>query len=1131
MADGGKVIIKIDGDSSGFEKSAGKLKKIGGTALKGIAVGAAAAATAVAGIGTAAIKSYADYEQLIGGVETLFKESADLMVQNAQNAFKTAGMSANTYMETVTSFSASLIKSVGGDTEKAAQMADMAIQDMADNANKMGTSLDVVRETYQSLARGNYEMLDNLKLGYGGTKAQLELLLSDAEKYMAAQGQIREYSVDSYADIVEAIHVVQEQMGITGTTQLEAATTIQGSLNMVKGAWENLLTGLADPNQNLETLLNDLFGSITIFLENVTPRISAVLSSIPGAIRAALPEIGGIISGFAQQIGQELPGLITEAINSAGDFIYTLPQKLEESLPGILDWIVGFADDIISALPGFIEKVGKALPEIIPQLITFVVEGVTGLLNSLGENLPDMLTGIIEALPDIILSIVDALIENIPVLLEGLNSFIKALVEALPDILTALKDAFVELFLGIWERIKEVFAGVDEYFGTNFSGALENVEAVWGFAVQFFQTIWENIKIIFSYAKTFFGGAFSTAAEAVKAAWNNVTGFFSTLWETIKSIFAVVGDVLSGDFESAWERIKGIFGSWNEYFSGVWEGIQNVFSSAKDWFGETFSAAKEAAQKAWDNVSNFFSGVWEGIKGAFSDTDSWFFQIFGQANINAKKAWDGTKSFFSGIWNEIKEAFADPGAWFREKFTEAVQSVKNVWNGIKEFFKKVGGDIIAGLQEGIEGAVGGLKKKVSGVVNQIKSLFTGITGFNVNSPSKWAEDVGAYVTIGLARGIISKKDYAEDAVYSMLSSMKDKAEDTTQALAKRAGELFPETFAEGMAENEEAATAQFDHLLEVLEHRRKLDLINEADYYEQLKTLRDTYLAEGTKEHAQYTEKIYDYYKGLAEDQAELLEEQKDTIQSIYDEIESYATERYDEIAQAQENIASKLQSFGGLFEEVDFGDLGTFKIFNNFEDEIAVLDEYGRNMQALKDRLRENGYDDGIIQGFFAEFENLDVMEASNMARMLNSKSGAEFSEIVGSWADYQKKVQEVSENLYAEERAAVEKEVEALADFTESELGKYGAKIPEDFFTFGEDSAKQFGEGFLEKLSQVMADINQKISASFGALLPSAAAAGNSYVDNRSTTIIAPAGTSPAALIEQQNQNELYQQHTRGW
>ena len=219
------------------------------------------------------------------------------------------------------------------------------------------------------------------------------------------------------------------------------------------------------------------------------------------------------------------------------------------------------------------------------------------------------------------------------------------------------------------------------------------------------------------------------------------------------------------------------------------------------------------------------------------------------------------------------------------------------------------------------------------------------------------------------------------------------------------------------------------------------------------------------------------------------------------------------------------------MFEEVDFGDLGTFKIFNNFEDEIAVLDEYGHNMLALKDRLRENGYDDGIIRGFFAEFENLDVMEASNMARMLNSKSGAEFSEIVGSWADYQKKVQEVSGNLYAEERAAVEKEVEALADFTESELGKYGAKIPENFFTFGEDSAKQFGEGFLEKLSQVMADINQKISASFGALLPSAAAAGNSYVDNRSTTIIAPAGTSPAALIEQQNQNELYQQHTRGW
>lgn len=434
--------------------------------------------------------------------------------------------------------------------------------------------------------------------------------------------------------------------------------------------------------------------------------------------------------------------------------------------------------------------------------------------------------------------------------------------------------------------------------------------------------------------------------------------------------------------------------------------------------------------------------------------------------------------------------------------------------------------------DGIVGSLLGLKPKVynAGYSLGLRAKAGYDAAQNINSPSKEMMKSGAYTVDGLLIGLQKKENAVYGAGYTLGESAIDGAE-KAQKLAKRAGELFPENFAEGMAENEEAATEQFDELLEVLEHRRKLDLINEADYYEQLKTLRDTYLAEGTKEHAQYTEKIYDYYKGLAEDQAELLEEQKDTIQSIYDEIESYATERYDEIAQAQENIASKLQSFGGLFEEVDFGELGSFKVFNNFEDEIAVLDEYGRNMLALKDRLRENGYDDGIIQGFFAEFENLDVMEASNMARMLNSKSGAEFSEIVGSWADYQKKVQEVSGNLYAEERAAVEKEVEALADFTESELGKYGAKIPENFFNFGEDSAKQFGEGFLEKLSQVMADINQKISASFGALLPSAAAAGNSYVDNRSTTIIAPAGTSPAALIEQQNQNELYQQHTRGW
>lgn len=247
--------IKGTGDDA--EESSSKMNKFfsgsANFAIKAgkiIAAGLAVASAAVIKIGKDAISAYGDYEQLVGGVETLFKDSSDTVIQNAANAYKTAGMSANEYMETVTSFSASLLQSVGGDTVKAAEQADTAIRDMSDNANKMGTSMEAIQNAYQGFAKQNYTMLDNLKLGYGGTKEEMERLLEDASKLSGI-----EYDISSYSDIVDAIHIVQNEMGITGTTAKEASTTIQGSISSMKGAWQNLLTGLTDENQNINTLV------------------------------------------------------------------------------------------------------------------------------------------------------------------------------------------------------------------------------------------------------------------------------------------------------------------------------------------------------------------------------------------------------------------------------------------------------------------------------------------------------------------------------------------------------------------------------------------------------------------------------------------------------------------------------------------------------------------------------------------------------------------------------------------------------------------------------------------------------------------------------------------------------------
>lgn len=256
-------------------KIGGGLKKIGSatvTVVKGIATGVAASSAAIGTLATAATKAYADYEQLVGGVETLFKDSADTVIANSQKAYQTAGMSANDYMETVTGFSASLLQSLGGDTVAAAQKADMAIIDMSDNANKMGTSIESIQTAYQGFAKQNYTMLDNLKLGYGGTKEEMERLLKDATKLSGI-----EYDISSYADIVDAIHVVQTEMGITGTTAKEASTTISGSISSAKAAWQNLLVGMADDTQDLDTLVDNFFDSIVTVGDNIIPRIGIVL--------------------------------------------------------------------------------------------------------------------------------------------------------------------------------------------------------------------------------------------------------------------------------------------------------------------------------------------------------------------------------------------------------------------------------------------------------------------------------------------------------------------------------------------------------------------------------------------------------------------------------------------------------------------------------------------------------------------------------------------------------------------------------------------------------------------------------------------------------------------------------------
>ena len=382
--DDGDVDKSFSETSSKAETLAGKLKgglataaKVGGAAI------AAAGAAAVA-ITKQAVENYGEYEQLVAGVETLFKSSADTVMQYAENAYQTAGMSANEYMTTVTAFSASLLQSMGNDTDAAAEKANLAITDMSDNANKMGTSMESIQNAYQGFAKQNYTMLDNLKLGYGGTKEEMQRLLDDANALNAAQGNYTNYTIDSYADIVDAIHTVQTEMGITGTTQLEASTTIQGSIASMKAAYDNFITGLGDENADMAELITNLLGSTVTVAENLLPVVEKILENIGVVVQEKGPEM---IEKFVGYAVEKLPQVIELGMKMVLAIVSGLANNLPQIVRSVLDMMATIVKTFVSSLPNIVD-VGK-------QIVKGLWEGIKAMGSWIKEKVGSFFSGIV----------------------------------------------------------------------------------------------------------------------------------------------------------------------------------------------------------------------------------------------------------------------------------------------------------------------------------------------------------------------------------------------------------------------------------------------------------------------------------------------------------------------------------------------------------------------------------------------------------------------------------------------------------------------------------------------------------------------------------------------------------------
>ena len=376
---------------------AGQKTSVFGDVLKANLLGSAivsgikAVASGIKSLISGAIEGYGEYEQLVGGVETLFGSSADTVIKNAENAYKTAGLSANDYMETVTSFSASLLQSMGNDTEAAAKKADQALTDMSDNANKMGTDMQSIQNAYQGFSKQNYTMLDNLKLGYGGTKEEMQRLIDDANALNAAQGNYTNYSIESYADIVDAIHTVQTEMGITGTTALEGSTTVEGSINSMKAAYQNFVTGLGDQNADIGALTEELIQTAGTVAENVLPVIENVVKNIAETVKKQGPDM---ITKFVAYATEKLPEVLKLGIQ----LIVSLVKGLAQNLPELLRGTLALVDTIISAfldsLPDIIE-VGK-------DIVRGLWEGIKAMASWIGEKVSGFVGGLVDGVKGVL---------------------------------------------------------------------------------------------------------------------------------------------------------------------------------------------------------------------------------------------------------------------------------------------------------------------------------------------------------------------------------------------------------------------------------------------------------------------------------------------------------------------------------------------------------------------------------------------------------------------------------------------------------------------------------------------------------------------------------------------------------
>lgn len=653
---GDSMTVGIDG---GAKKSSGILTGLG-TVAKGVATAALAGFTALTGavtaIGGAALSAYADYEQLVGGVDTLFGSASQTLQGYAAEAYKTCGMSANQYMTQATSFAASLVSSCGGDVAKAADYANMAMGDMSDNVNKMGSDMADVQNAYQGFAKQNYTMLDNLKLGYGGTQAEMKRLIADANKLRQEQGKNADLTIDSYADVVEAIHTVQENMGITGTTAKEAATTISGSIGMAKAAWENFVTGLGRDDVDFSQLTQQLLESIGAVATNVAPRVAqigkGIVEAFPVVLSGLGPVLGPVISealatawniavGALAELGIQLPtvdasqitGAFQAIADTAASVVGTCKSafgQLGEQIPGIWDTIVstisGAVTTTISAVSPFVTYFAS---QMLPAIASFAsgavgaFSAVRPVIEQLGSTLLNVGQAILPVLHNAFAMIVPIISQVIGVAMQlfaAVSPLVSQVGAALMPAITSIGTALANLanaVLPILASGMQIVLSVAQML----IPAIQTVLSVVGSIVSVVITVASQVISVVVNAASVVASAIGLVMSVVSGLVSSIAGYFSTMVSTMANAAQQVYAAVTGAFSALVGAVSGHIGSLMNTISSIPGQVMGFFAGAGSWLVDSGRALINGFTRG---IQNAIGGALSAVSGAVSQIRSFF---------------------------------------------------------------------------------------------------------------------------------------------------------------------------------------------------------------------------------------------------------------------------------------------------------------------------------------------------------------------------------------------------------------------------------------------------------------------------------------------------------------------------